>query len=410
MKARWNNGLWFESTRGDFQTHLGGQVNQDWVFFSQPDALRADPTVGDLDDGVFFRRARIIFDGRWYETVDWYLEVEWGAATDVTFGGAWVGMHDLPYVGNLRIGNVKQAFGLESNTGSRYLTFLEPAATYDTFHQEYDPGVWLQNAVLGDHATWAIGGYRVDPEDDAADFGDGEYALATRLTATPWYDEPAQGRYLAHVGVSYAFRDAEFNPAAGRDVVRLRGRPEVRAASLLPRFVDSGSIAADQLELAGAEAAVVLGPLSVQGEFVAGRASDAVSLAGPGGTPRGDVTMTGYYVFASWFVTGENRAYNRKFGSFSRLVPRENFFCVNTNEGVCRGSGAWEFAARYSALDLAESGIEGGRLGDVTLGVNWYLNPNLKVQWNYLWIDRQAAPPRASGLTQAVAMRLALDF
>lgn len=30
---------------------------------------------------------------------------------------------------------------------------------------------------------------------------------------------------------------------------------------------------------------------------------------------------------------------------------------------------------------------QGGKLQDFTLGVNWYLNPNVHVMWNYIFAD-----------------------
>lgn len=410
LRARWQNGLLLESSHGDFQAHFGAQINQDWVFFHEDPALRADPSIGTLSDGIFFRRARVILDGRMYETVEWYLEAEFGQSSDVTFGGTWIGLRELPWIGNARFGNVKQAMGLESNSGSRYLTFLEPGLTYDVFHQEYDPGAWFQNVVLDDRATWAVGFYRIDPEDDGADFGDGQYALATRGTWLAWYDDSSQGAYLLHLGASYGHRNAEFNPATGDDVIRLRGRPEVRAAGLLPRFVDTGPIAAACENLVGIEAAWVLGPLSLQSEAVAASVSDAVFPAGGGGTPRGDAMFHGGYAFISWFLSGEHRGYNRKLGTFSRLIPLENFWAVSTPNGTTAGIGAWELAARYSWVDLNDSGIAGGRLHDLTLGVNWYWNPNVKMQLNYLWADRDVDPSRASGDVESVALRFAVDF
>ena len=60
--------------------------------------------------------------------------------------------------------------------------------------------------------------------------------------------------------------------------------------------------------------------------------------------------------------------------------------------------GAWELALRYSHTDLdyhagtlgtaaAPDAIRGGVQDIWTLGVNWYLNPNVKVMFNWLRVD-----------------------
>ena len=85
-------------------------------------------------------------------------------------------------------------------------------------------------------------------------------------------------------------------------------------------------------------------------------------------------------------------------------------------------------AARYDYLDLdspafgAFSGVQGvagssvaaipsvGFEHDVLFGVNWYLNSNVKIQWNYTHAVRDVAVPALSGDVDAFAMRLTLDF
>ena len=70
---------------------------------------------------------------------------------------------------------------------------------------------------------------------------------------------------------------------------------------------------------------------------------------------------------------------------------------------------AWELAARYSYLSLNGPGVQGGRLNDVTLGINWYLNTYLKFQLNYIRA-MLANPVHGSSDTNIVALRAQVDF
>ena len=42
-----------------------------------------------------------------------------------------------------------------------------------------------------------------------------------------------------------------------------------------------------------------------------------------------------------------------------------------------------------SHLDLTSSGVDGGVLDDATGGVNWYLNPLMRLTANYIWAHRE---------------------
>ena len=48
------------------------------------------------------------------------------------------------------------------------------------------------------------------------------------------------------------------------------------------------------------------------------------------------------------------------------------------------GCGAWELATRWPQLDLNDENIRGGRLNNLTFGINWYLNRFTKFQLNYI--------------------------
>ena len=118
------------------------------------------------------------------------------------------------------------------------------------------------------------------------------------------------------------------------------------------------------------EVALVYGPFSLQGEyFYATLDNDE------------DFDFSGFYAFASYFLTGESRKYSASKGYFGRVKPKENF---HQTKG---GWGAWEVGVRYSYLDLKDGGIKGGEESNVTLGLNWYLNPNVRWMFNYIYVD-----------------------
>jgi phosphate-selective porin OprO/OprP len=92
-------------------------------------------------------------------------------------------------------------------------------------------------------------------------------------------------------------------------------------------------------------------------------------------------TLNGAYVQASWFATGEYRAYKTKSGTFGRVSPKAPF---DPSKGDW---GAVEIAARYSFLDLNNNTIRGGEEQNFTAGVNWYLYSNLRLTLNYVYAD-----------------------
>jgi phosphate-selective porin OprO/OprP len=104
------------------------------------------------------------------------------------------------------------------------------------------------------------------------------------------------------------------------------------------------------------------------------------------GTAKGNFGhfFDGGYLQASYFLTGENMTYVRRAAAFTRVTPYENFVNLPGERTHC-GLGAWQVAARYSWVDLNDQGVHGGHLDESTLGLNWYLNPNMHYAFNYCY-------------------------
>ncbi|MFZ0694465.1 MAG: porin [Alphaproteobacteria bacterium] len=110
------------------------------------------------------------------------------------------------------------------------------------------------------------------------------------------------------------------------------------------------------------------------------RATGVVSGNSAGAIACPNVTLTGSYAQASDFLTGESRNYNPAIARFERVTPRSNL-------GQAGGWGAFELTGRISNLNFDDgSQFQKGEETDYTLGLNWYLNPNIRLMANYIWV------------------------
>nr|MDJ0976114.1 porin [Planctomycetota bacterium] len=203
-----------------------------------------------------------------------------------------------------------------------------------------------------------------------------------------------------HLGVSYA----AYSGLSGR---RFRAHAATHQAS---RFADTGTIAdVDAYTTLGLELGLVYGPWSVQAEYI---------LADVDSAAADDPQLSGGYAYVSYWLTGECRPYSR--GLFGRPKPCCNFL---DNECCCRG--ALELKARYEFLDLDDGGIDGGELSAITLGVNWHLNPNTRLMFEWFRAEYEGTPagydadPDVAGIqtvtfdddvVSGVQMRFQVDF
>ena len=92
----------------------------------------------------------------------------------------------------------------------------------------------------------------------------------------------------------------------------------------------------------------------------------------------GSLAFNGWYVFASWFLTGESRVYFKNTGTFGRVFPNSLFTFSNG------GLGAWELIFRASSADLSDKDVVGGAENNITLGLNWYPREYIAVMANYI--------------------------
>jgi phosphate-selective porin OprO/OprP len=408
LTARWDNGLQFVAKDDSFRIHVGGNFQFDYGWNAASQAVQFGPGgTGELADGAVFRYARLRIDGTMYQHFEWVAEFDFAnnvnndtssSQTPIgspSFTNVWFGANDIPVIGTVRAGWIKEPIGFTHLTSIRWLNFMERAPGIGAFSLT-SPGVLMRNTAADERVTWAFGFFHAQDNNFGFGFGDGQYAGTGRLTWLPWYED--EGAQLVHLGVGATTRHLNDNN------VQLRGRPSVRTMPGVdePPLADTGSITATTMDGVDVEVAGVWGPWTLQSEYVAAFIHDAVS----DGVFRGTLFYQLAYVELLYFLTGETRAYNRRDAVFDRVIPRRNFNIWGDEHGW----GAWQVGIRYGYLDLQNKGANGATLNDIVLGLNWFLNPNTKLQWNLAIDHRESTPPGSSGWTYIFGGRVAIDF
>lgn len=360
LRVYWKEGMRLETRDKKFKLKFGGRIQADFAAVDADDDIKDAFNDGFEGHGAEFRRARLYVSGSIFDDVVFKTEYDFTEG-DVDFNDMWLGLRNLPFIGRARIGHQKEPFSLEALTSSKYNPFMERGLP-NAFSPGRNTGIGFDNAVLDKRMTWGFGVFQ-----NADSFGDAfsdrsDYNVTARIAGLPFYEE--KGKKLVHLGGGYSHQFR--NDSNDDNAIRYRSKPE---ANQTGRLVDTGKILADGADLFNFEAALVWGSLSLQGEYFFSTLDADQS---------GDPDFSGYYALISYFLTGEHRPYNAKAGYFGRLKPLKNY---SPSKG---GPGAWELAARYSSIDLNDAGIRGGEEDNITLGVNWYLNPNTRITLNYV--------------------------
>lgn len=245
---------------------------------------------------------------------------------------------------SVRLGQFKQPGYLDELMSNRNLLFMEQAMA----------GTLALTRRVGVGYGYAQGPWRFEFSAHGGDLrgrleGDG---LAARLS----FDPVNSSEETRHFALSLASESPDDETA------RFRTRTELSAVSL--QRLDTGGISGvDRIDRLGLEALWIRGPWLLKSEYLNARLDRAAAS---------EVSLDGWYVDASWFPTGHQRS-----------------FKDGLLEGPALGDGeqAIELAARISRLDLNDQSFQGGDATNFTLGLNWYLNRNVRLMANYVKVD-----------------------
>ncbi len=362
-----------ESTDGNFVFQPTGRILTDYAMF--------DDDKIDHPNGASIRRARLGARGKFAKYFNYKTEIDFGKG-NFSVKDAYIsysGIKDSKFT----IGYFKPFFGLEELTSSNNITFIERSAATDSFTTDRKIGI----AFGTNGNNWSFNTGLFNDAITTASSDDESWSVSGRLTYAPILDT---GKLL-HFGVSGNY----IIPDAATDSVAFSARAENNHSTL--KAVDTGTINdIDSILAYGLETAFAYDNLSLQAEYMAVSTDNNNSP---------DVDLSGYYAQASWILTGESRPYKAKAGKFVGVKP-DNPFSANG------GTGAWEIALRYSNIDLNDNAaaINGGKMDNITFGLNWYINNYSRLMANYIMVDTDNNAVTANDDPNILLLRAQANF
>ena len=272
----------------------------------------------------------------------------------------------------LSLGKTKETFSISRLSAMIYEPAQqERASVADGLLPARNVGIVINNTFIKERMTWAAGVFN-NWYEVGRSFSDNPTVFTGRITGLPFISEDESN--LLHLGIA-----GRFSNAAGG--IRYKTKTEIFEG---PVSVDTGLIEdAESTFHYGLEMAWRKGPFVLMGEYIESNVRSSIFS---------DPSFNGYYVVASYTITGEMRAYNKRSGTLKRVKVANGI-----NSG---GWGTMEVYSRWSSFDLKDKNIDGGEMNTLSLGINWYLIAAIQANLNYRYstLDRYGQTGENHGL------------
>ena len=340
-KVETKGGIKITSADKNFEASLGGRIHFDAYGFDRDVAATTDTTE--------FRRARLTLSGKAY---GWEYKVE----NDFAAGSNLDGIRDL-YIarnmlgGKVTIGHFKPYRSMEELTSSNEILLMERPSTSATgiySGRQFQQGVGYLRA--GGNYTFGVSAFNMRSAPTARTEGVG---ISGRATWAPI----DTGTTTFHLGGSYSHENLNKgtpNVSAVSNYAGRRGPSQTMATTTAAVGANDS-----QVDTFGLEAAFRNGPFFVQSEYA------RASFGQANGSSQ---DVDAFYVQGSFMLNGGVKAYKGATGVFgSPVVPADK--------------GLWELVARYDVMENKD--LLDTKTTSALLGVNYYVNPNLRFMLNW---------------------------
>jgi phosphate-selective porin OprO/OprP len=365
--------------------------------------LSDDDTI--VDDQFLLRRVRPIVEGTVGGIYDFRFTPDFAQGRTV-IQDAYVTGRFAPgfqFTG----GKFKAPIGLERLQSANDIRFVERA--YPTsLVTNRDIGLQVAGNVLDDRLAYQVAFLNgANDGRSSEDFSDVEVnddkEWAARIFAQPFANSDSFALRGLGLGVAGSFTSQE-----GTATQTLLPQYRTPAQSTFFKYRTAAVATGDRTRIAP-QFFYYAGRFGLLGEWTEG--SQDVALAGTLGLREDQVDTTAWQIQAAFFLTGEEE-------SFKGYKPNSVFSLENGTWG------GWELVARYHELEIDDAAFAGGadsfadplasarKASTIGVGLNWYLNQNVKWMLNYevTSFDGGAADGGDREDEEAILTRVALGF
>ncbi|NND35472.1 MAG: hypothetical protein HKN76_22985 [Saprospiraceae bacterium] len=357
----WDDGITFEydpdsikAENNQTEIKMGGRIMYDATFFNQDESLSEE--VGSFKNALELRRVRLYNSGKlFYGSFAYKLQLEFSGG-EVVFRDAYLEYNLMQLskrlTGKLRAGQFKEPLRMEVQLSSNNMVFIE-RSYLSGFSTERNSGFMyhIDDSEKQFSFQFGVFGNGDDVGNDLAN-NDG-FNVTTRMTYLPLQTDDD----LLHLGFGYSHRDAG-------DVGKYSysTRPPAHTA---PKYLNAKIENVSTVQLFNPELVYIHQNLMIESEFLFAKVNSETA-----------------FNFSSFY------------GQLSYLINSQSAKSSHRYKGAYEGigedlgkNGVWEIAARYSVANLNDGTFQGGKISDVTLAVNYHINPRVRIMANYSFIN-----------------------
>jgi phosphate-selective porin OprO/OprP len=362
--AGWQDGFFLKSEDGSFLLRITGQLQTDYRGY-----------LNDVDktdtDTFLLRRARLGIEATMLDYYEFRLLPDFaGTALNTIITDAYMNVHYWDGL-QLEVGKFKQPVSYEQLIQDRYVPTME-RSMIDQLTPQRDVGVMVHGHEMCDNRfeyAVSVSNGEINGGTGNTDTNDGK-DINARIAVRPFNSDDWDVLRHLQFGVSGSFGD-ENEPMSPT---------KLTTPATVPWLVfTTGDMAEGQRTRLSPELAYFYHSFGFAAQYYREEQQIATSAAAkPVGVP-----FSGYYVLATYLLTGEERhEYTQQ------IAPLRPFGIASP----FASPGAWEAVCRVSRLDvgseiftdkLVNPALYSSGATESTVGFNWYWNKWVRTQFNW---------------------------